>query len=80
MPRPSRSWKRSREADLWLSLDPDEAGRVVAGAYGANAGAEVLLRAFLGERDCNRTAARFWIAVYHRLAPQADPAARNDGE
>jgi hypothetical protein len=70
MPHPTRSWKHSREAALWRTLDPAEAGRVVAMAYGENAGAEALLRAFLGERDCNRAAARFWIAVYDRLAPR----------
>jgi hypothetical protein len=80
MPHPTRSRKRSRDAALWHSLGHAEAGRVVAMAYGDNAGAEVLLRAFLGERDCNRAAARFWITVYERLAPRgAAGAGGEDG-
>jgi len=62
------SWKRSREAPLWRRLDPAEAGRVMAGCYGEEAGAEVLLRAFLAERDMNQAAVRFWLRVYDLLS------------
>jgi hypothetical protein len=31
------------------------------------------VRAFLGVRDCYPDAARFWIAVYERLAPRGEP-------
>ncbi|MCB5173767.1 hypothetical protein [Microvirga lenta] len=61
------SWKRSREARLWQRLDPAEATRVMADCYGDGAGAEVLLRAFLSERDLNRQAVRFWLRVYEAL-------------
>jgi hypothetical protein len=40
----------------------------VLGAYGEEAGAEVLLRAFLAERDRDRQGVRFWLAVYDSLA------------
>jgi hypothetical protein len=59
---PSR--KRSREASLWRRLDPVQASRVMVGCYGQGAGAEVLLRAFLEERDLNPAAVRFWLRVY----------------
>lgn len=58
------SWKRSREASLWRRLDPAQASRVMADCYGEGAGAEVLLRAFLEERDLNPAAVRFWLKVY----------------
>jgi len=61
------SWKRSREAPLWRRLDPAQATRIIAGAYGEGAGAEVLLRAFLEERDRNPAAVRFWLRVYELL-------------
>jgi hypothetical protein len=61
------SWKRSREAHLWRRLDPAQATRVMVGAYGEGAGAEVLLRAFLEERDMNPPAVRFWLRVYQKL-------------
>ncbi len=35
-------------------------------------GAEALLRAFLAERDCNRSGARYWIAVYDLIAEQTN--------
>ncbi|MGO4571317.1 hypothetical protein [Microvirga sp. 2TAF3] len=71
----STSWKRSREAKLWRSLDTAQAMRIVADCYGAGAGAEVLLRTFLAERDLNLPAVRFWLAVYAELkgpGPQAN--------
>jgi hypothetical protein len=46
-------FKRSRQAALWRRLDPPQAGRVMADSFGDEAGAEVLLRAFLEERDMN---------------------------
>jgi hypothetical protein len=58
------SCKRSREASLWRRLDPAQASRVMVGCYGQGAGAEVLLRAFLEERDLNPAAVRFWLRVY----------------
>ena len=61
------SWKRSREAMLWRRLDPAQAARVMVGAHGEGAGAEVLLRAFLEERDRNPAAVRFWLRVYNLL-------------
>jgi len=45
--------------------------------FGSEAGAEVLLRAFLAERDRDAEAVRFWLAVYDSLArrrPAAGPA------
>ncbi len=35
--------------------------------YGDEAGAEMLLRAFLCERDLQREAVRFWLRVYGML-------------
>ena len=58
-----QSWKRSRNAALWRRLKPAEAVRVLADCYGDGAGAEVLLRAFLAERDMNRHNVRFWLRV-----------------
>ena len=72
MPRP---WNRSREAELWRRLEPAQAGRVLTDSYGADAGAEVLLRAFLAERDGNASAVRFWLAVHASLAAGRDGAA-----
>ncbi|MBZ6078162.1 hypothetical protein [Microvirga puerhi] len=67
------SWKHSREAALWRRLAPAEASRVLRQAYGDGAGAEVLLRAFLAERDGEREAVRFWLAVHARLTETATP-------
>lgn len=61
------SWKRSREAKLWHRLDPSQVIRIMADCYGEGAGAEVLLRAFLAERDMNPPAVRFWLKVYGTL-------------
>jgi hypothetical protein len=69
------SWKRSREASLWRRLDPAQASRVMAGAHGEEAGAEVLLRAFLEERDRNPAAVRFWLRVYDLLSRTGQPPA-----
>lgn len=71
------SWKRSREAALWRRLDPAEAGRVLAGCYGAEAGAEALLRAYLAERDANAAAVRFWLAVHGLLSLASIPPPRS---
>jgi hypothetical protein len=46
----------------------------VAARYGAEAGAEVLLRAFLAERDRDAEGVRFWLAVYASLAAPLAPA------
>jgi len=73
------SWKRSREASLWRRLDPAQAVRVMAGCYGEGAGAEVLLRAFLEERDRNPAAVRFWLRVYDLLNDAADRQASAPG-
>ena len=62
------SWKRSREAELWHPLEPAQAGRVLTDGYEA----EVLLRAFLAERDGNASAVRFWLAVHASLAAGRD--------
>ena len=67
------SWKRSREAPLWRRLDPTQASRVMAGAYGEGARAEVLLRAFLEERNMNPSAVRFWLKVYDLLSRANNP-------
>ncbi len=61
MPLP---WRHSREADLWLRLDPAKALRVLGQSHGAQAGEEALLRAWLAERDGRREAAGFWLRVY----------------
>ncbi|MBM6596605.1 hypothetical protein [Microvirga pudoricolor] len=61
------SWKRSRTAPLWQRLDPAGARRVMVDTYGDEAGAEMLLRAFLCERDREPEAARFWLRVYGAL-------------
>jgi hypothetical protein len=39
----------------------------MADCYGEGAGAEVLLRAFLEERDMNPDAVRFWLEVYRDI-------------
>ncbi len=39
----------------------------MADCYGEGAGAEVLLRAFLEERDRNPVAVRFWLRVHALL-------------
>ena len=61
------SWKHSREANLWHRLDPAQATRIVTDCYGEGAGAEVLLRAFLAERNTNPPAVRFWLKIYEAL-------------
>ncbi|MGO4705516.1 hypothetical protein AB4072_07045 [Microvirga sp. 2MCAF38] len=71
----STSWKRSREAKLWHRLEAGDAVRVLADCYGDGAGAEVLLRAFLAERDLNGEAVRFWLKVYDGLQ---DPQPKDD--
>ncbi|WP_414473202.1 hypothetical protein [Microvirga sp. M2] len=72
------SWKRSREARLWHRLVPAQAARIMVACHGDGAGAEVLLRAFLAERDTNPSAVRFWLEVYGALtarqAASATPA------
>ena len=73
---PSRSWIQSRTAALWRRLVPERAARVVAASYGADAGAEVLLRAFLAERDRDAEGVRFWLAVHASLAARPAPAPR----
>lgn len=55
-------------AALWRRLKPAEAVRVLADCYWEGAGAEVLLRAFLAERDMNRHNVRFWLRVYDSLS------------
>jgi len=50
--------------------DPAQACAILVECYDGGAGAEALLRAFLAERDCNRSGARFWIAVYGRIVGQ----------
>jgi hypothetical protein len=67
------SWKRSREAGLWRRLTPAQATRVMAHCHGEGAGAEVLLRAFLEERDMNPDAVRFWLEVYRGLGESGPP-------
>jgi len=61
------SWERSHKAKLWRNLDPAQAAHIMADCYGEGAGAEVLLRAFLAERDMNTAAVRFWLRVYQAL-------------
>ncbi|WP_114948635.1 hypothetical protein [Microvirga calopogonii] len=73
------SWKRSREASIWRRLDPTQAMRVMADCYGEGAGAEVLLRAFLEEREMNPAAVRFWLRVYDLLNGAAEPQASAPG-
>lgn len=78
------SWERSRNAALWRRLDPADAVRVTVDCYGGGAGAEVLLRAFLEERDLNRQAVRFWLRVYEALSreppgPGQEPGSRKPG-
>ena len=70
--QPTGSWIRSRSAGLWRRMTP-AAARVARGAYGPEAGAEALLRAFLAERDRDSEAVRFWIAVYASLVRSAVP-------
>ena len=65
---PDRSWKDSREAQLWRRLKPEQARTVLLTSYGKEAKAEVLLRAFLSERDRNSAATRFWLKVYEAIA------------
>lgn len=69
------SWTRSHKTSLWRRLDPVAASRVMAGCYGEGAGAEVLLRAFLEERDMNQAAVRFWLRVYDLLGGPGRPQA-----
>jgi hypothetical protein len=65
---PPPSWIRSRSAGLWRRIAPAVAARVAAANYGAEARAEVLLRAFLAERDRDADGVRFWLSVYDSLA------------
>ncbi|MEZ0169474.1 hypothetical protein [Microvirga sp. TS319] len=78
------SWKRSREARLWHRLDPVQATRIMVDCHGDGAGAEVLLRAFLAERDMNPSAVRFWLEVYGALTTRqtasSTPAQAGAGE
>jgi hypothetical protein len=66
------SWKRSRQAALWRRLEPAKAMRVMADCYGDGAGAEILLRAFLEERDMNPDGVRFWLSVYAAVREASD--------
>jgi len=50
--------------------DPAQACAILVECYADGAGAEALLRAFLAERDCNRSGARFWIEVYGLVVGQ----------
>jgi hypothetical protein len=59
-----RSWIGSREAAVWQWLRPGQARTVLLRFYGSETGAEVLLRAYLSERDRDGKAARFWLRVY----------------
>ena len=63
-----RSWKRSREAPIWKRLKPEQAQTAVLASYGRDAKAEVLLRAFLSERDQDDAAVGFWLKVHEALA------------
>ena len=63
-------FKRSRQAALWRHLDPAQAGRVMADSFGDEAGAEILLGAFLEERDMNPDGVRFWLSVYAAVREQ----------
>jgi hypothetical protein len=65
--------KQSRKVMPWHRLDPAEATRVIVYCYGEGAGAEVLLRAFLEERDMNPDAVRFWLEVYRGLGESRPP-------
>ena len=51
-----------------VPTDAKMACRFLIHSYDEGAGAEALLRAFLSERDCNPTGARFWIEVYELIA------------
>jgi len=70
---PHGSWKTSREAEIWRRLRPDQARKVLLQAYGEEAGAEALLRAFLSEPDRDKAAVRFRLLVYQDLTA-AEPA------
>jgi hypothetical protein len=61
------SWKRSRDAGIWQRLRPEQARAVLSASYGGEARAEVLLRAFLSERDGNEDAVRFWLSVHEAM-------------
>ena len=63
----TKSWKRSCEAKLWHRLDSAQATQIMAECCGEGAGAEVLLRAFLAERNMNPASVRFWLQVYDTL-------------
>jgi hypothetical protein len=64
---PNRSWKRSRDAGIWQRLRPEQARAVLSACYGGEARAEVLLRAFLSERDRDDDAVRFWLSVHEAM-------------
>jgi hypothetical protein len=68
MSMPPPSWIRSRSAGLWRRIAPAAAARVAAASFGTEARAEVLLRAFLAERDLDADGVRFWLSVYDSLA------------
>ena len=74
MPLMPLPWKHSREADLWLRLDPAKALRVLGQGHGGQAGEEALLRAYLAERDGRRAAVLFWLRVYEGWRRQRERA------
>ncbi len=49
-------------------LDATRLAEYLAAAHGPRAGQEVLLRALVCERQSHRTAARFWLSIYERIA------------
>lgn len=55
---------RRRAERRLLTVGPDTVGAWMTAALGADAGAEALFRALVGEHDGDRTAAQFWIEVY----------------
>lgn len=67
--------RRSRKKDdIWRRLDPAEAAHVTLSVHGEGAGAEILLRAFLCERDLNPRGVRFWLRVYDLCNSASDEA------
>jgi two-component SAPR family response regulator len=56
----------------WQSTSAEEAAAVLVSSHGEGAGEEALMRAFLAERDCNRGAVLFWIAVHSLLLNSED--------
>ena len=51
--------------------DANTASAVLVKCYDDTAGAEALLRAFISERDCDSSGARFWIEVYRLIVSNA---------